>query len=41
MEAEGIEVAERVPLRAKESADNLRYLSAKRARLGHLLTSAG
>jgi 3,4-dihydroxy 2-butanone 4-phosphate synthase/GTP cyclohydrolase II len=41
MEAEGIEVAERVPLRAKESADNLRYLSAKRVRLGHLLTSAG
>jgi 3,4-dihydroxy 2-butanone 4-phosphate synthase/GTP cyclohydrolase II len=34
---EGIEIVERIPLRVRESADNLCYLSTKRARFGHFL----
>ena len=34
----GVEVTERVPLEVKPNALNVRYLSTKRARLGHLLS---
>jgi 3,4-dihydroxy 2-butanone 4-phosphate synthase/GTP cyclohydrolase II len=37
LEAGGIRVAERVALGAHATADNLRYLSTKRDRMGHLL----
>ena len=37
LEAEGIEVAERVPLKAGEGAHNRAYLATKRDRSGHQL----
>ncbi len=37
LEKDGIEVVDRVPLRAGENAHNLGYLATKRQRLGHLL----
>ena len=37
----GVEVIERVPLERPPNRENLRYLSTKRARLGHLLGWAG
>ena len=37
LESHGIHVTARVPLLAPASSDNIRYLTAKRDRLGHLL----
>jgi 3,4-dihydroxy 2-butanone 4-phosphate synthase/GTP cyclohydrolase II len=39
LEAYGLSIAERVPLEAPSTPDNHRYLSAKRDKLGHLLSS--
>ncbi|TDD76123.1 GTP cyclohydrolase II [Actinomadura rubrisoli] len=41
LESYGIDVAERIPLLVPVSDDNLRYLTAKRDRLGHDLPQVG
>jgi 3,4-dihydroxy 2-butanone 4-phosphate synthase/GTP cyclohydrolase II len=37
LEGYGLSIVERVPLETKPTAENLRYLKAKREKLGHLL----
>jgi 3,4-dihydroxy 2-butanone 4-phosphate synthase/GTP cyclohydrolase II len=37
LEAQGVEVAERIPCQAQKSDDSDRYLQTKKDRLGHLL----
>jgi GTP cyclohydrolase II len=37
MEASGVAVAERVPLKVGETAENRAYLATKAAKSGHLL----
>ncbi len=37
LEGFGLEITERVPLETRPTTENLRYLNAKRVRLGHLL----
>ena len=37
LESFGLEIVERVPIIASSNAENVRYLEAKRAKLGHLI----
>ena len=37
LEGYGLAIAERVPLQTEPTSENLRYLQAKREKLGHLL----
>ena len=41
LEGYGSTIAERVPLLAPATADNVAYLESKRSRLGHLIPEAG
>ncbi|HEX9824509.1 MAG TPA: bifunctional 3,4-dihydroxy-2-butanone-4-phosphate synthase/GTP cyclohydrolase II [Actinomycetota bacterium] len=41
LEGHGLEIVERVPLETRPTPENLRYLQAKREKLGHLFTNLG
>jgi 3,4-dihydroxy 2-butanone 4-phosphate synthase/GTP cyclohydrolase II len=41
LEGYGLSIVERVPLETKPTAENLRYLQAKREKLGHILDNLG
>ena len=41
LEGYGLEIVERVPLESRPTAENVRYLRAKKEKLGHLLESFG
>jgi 3,4-dihydroxy 2-butanone 4-phosphate synthase / GTP cyclohydrolase II len=41
LEGYGLEIVERVPLESRPTAENVRYLRAKKEKLGHLLDSFG
>jgi 3,4-dihydroxy 2-butanone 4-phosphate synthase/GTP cyclohydrolase II len=41
LEGYGLSIVERVPLETKPTSENLRYLRAKREKLGHLLNNLG